>query len=69
MNTDLPQMHDIILPTFQEHLWPLPVGYWIGLITLMVVSIGSAFAVVHYRRKYKARSQALKSSKQCIITS
>ena len=63
MNTELPQMHDIILPTFQEHLWPLPIGYWICFITLMILVTGGSIITARYRKKYKARSQALKELK------
>lgn len=63
MNTELPKMHDIILPAFQEPIWPLPISYWICIITLMIIIAVGSFATVRHKKIYKARSQALKELK------
>lgn len=61
--TDLSAMHDIIVPPFQSSYWPLALGYWLVLISLVILIVGCTIFFIYYTKKYRARTQALKELK------
>ena len=64
MNTlDLSSMHDIIVPQFHATMWPLAWGYWLLIVSGILLCIGSIWWLRRHRRIYQAMYAALRELK------